>query len=36
MLKVDDMSQTEMHELLERQSFGHLGCGATTVRTSFR
>jgi nitroimidazol reductase NimA-like FMN-containing flavoprotein (pyridoxamine 5'-phosphate oxidase superfamily) len=26
MLKVEDMSQTEMHELLERQGFGHLGC----------
>jgi nitroimidazol reductase NimA-like FMN-containing flavoprotein (pyridoxamine 5'-phosphate oxidase superfamily) len=26
MLKVEDMSQPEMHELLERQSFGHLGC----------
>jgi uncharacterized protein len=26
MLKVEDMSPAEMHELLERQSFGHLGC----------
>ena len=26
MLKVEDMSHIEMHELLERQSFGHLGC----------
>jgi nitroimidazol reductase NimA-like FMN-containing flavoprotein (pyridoxamine 5'-phosphate oxidase superfamily) len=26
MLKVEDMSQAEIHELLERQSFGHLGC----------
>src|SRR5881628_1254503 len=26
MLKVEDMSHSEMHELLERQSFGHLGC----------
>ena len=26
MLKVEDMSHAEMHELLERQSFGHLGC----------
>jgi len=26
MLKVEDMSHDEMHELLERQSFGHLGC----------
>lgn len=26
MLKVEDMSQTEMRELLERQNFGHLGC----------
>jgi nitroimidazol reductase NimA-like FMN-containing flavoprotein (pyridoxamine 5'-phosphate oxidase superfamily) len=26
MLKVEDMSQSEMHELLERQSFAHLGC----------
>ena len=26
MLKVEDMSHTEMNELLERQSFGHLGC----------
>lgn len=26
MLKVADMSHDEMHELLERQSFGHLGC----------
>ena len=26
MLKVEDMSQAEMHELLERESFGHLGC----------
>jgi hypothetical protein len=26
MLKVEDMSKAEMHELLERQSFGHLGC----------
>lgn len=26
MLKVEDMSPAEMHELLERQSFAHLGC----------
>ena len=26
MLKVEDMSRAEMHELLKRQSFGHLGC----------
>lgn len=26
MLKVEDMSHDEMRELLERQSFGHLGC----------
>jgi nitroimidazol reductase NimA-like FMN-containing flavoprotein (pyridoxamine 5'-phosphate oxidase superfamily) len=26
MLKVEDMSQAEIRELLERQSFGHLGC----------
>ena len=26
MLKVEDMSHSEMHELLERQSFAHLGC----------
>ena len=26
MLKVEDMSPAEMHALLERQSFGHLGC----------
>ncbi len=26
MLKVEDMSRSEMHELLERQHFGHLGC----------
>jgi nitroimidazol reductase NimA-like FMN-containing flavoprotein (pyridoxamine 5'-phosphate oxidase superfamily) len=26
MLKVEDMSPAETHELLERQSFGHLGC----------
>lgn len=26
MLKVEDMSQAEMNQLLERQSFGHLGC----------
>jgi nitroimidazol reductase NimA-like FMN-containing flavoprotein (pyridoxamine 5'-phosphate oxidase superfamily) len=26
MLKVEDMTPAEMHELLERQSFGHLGC----------
>ena len=26
MLKVEDMSRDEMHELLKRQSFGHLGC----------
>lgn len=26
MLKVEDMSHGQMHELLERQSFGHLGC----------
>jgi len=26
MLKVEDMSEAEMRELLERQNFGHLGC----------
>ena len=26
MLKVEDMSHAEMHDLLVRQSFGHLGC----------
>ncbi|HXT61904.1 MAG TPA: pyridoxamine 5'-phosphate oxidase family protein [Pyrinomonadaceae bacterium] len=26
MLKVEDMSAAETHELLRRQSFGHLGC----------
>jgi len=26
MLKVEDIPPAEMHELLERQSFGHLGC----------
>lgn len=26
MLKVEDMSTAEMHALLQRQSFGHLGC----------
>jgi nitroimidazol reductase NimA-like FMN-containing flavoprotein (pyridoxamine 5'-phosphate oxidase superfamily) len=26
MLKVEDMSHAEMHGLLERQHFGHLGC----------
>jgi uncharacterized protein len=26
MLKVSDMSPTEMHTLLQRESFGHLGC----------
>jgi len=26
MLKVEDMSPKEMHALLERESFGHLGC----------
>ena len=26
MLKVEDMARAEMNELLERQSFGHLGC----------
>jgi uncharacterized protein len=26
MLKVEDMSPAEMHTLLERESFGHLGC----------
>lgn len=26
MLKVEDMAPAEMHELLQRQSFGHLGC----------
>lgn len=26
MLKVEDMSPTEMHALLQRESFGHLGC----------
>ena len=26
MLKVEDMSPSEMHALLQRESFGHLGC----------
>jgi uncharacterized protein len=26
MLKVEDMAPAEMHELLQRESFGHLGC----------
>jgi nitroimidazol reductase NimA-like FMN-containing flavoprotein (pyridoxamine 5'-phosphate oxidase superfamily) len=26
MLKVEDMSPTEMHALLQREGFGHLGC----------
>ena len=26
MLKVEDMSPTEMHALLQRENFGHLGC----------
>ena len=26
MLKVEDMAPVEMHALLQRQSFGHLGC----------
>ena len=26
MLKVEDMSPADMHALLERESFGHLGC----------
>src|SRR6185369_1218721 len=26
MLKVEDMSPAEMHALLRRESFGHLGC----------
>src|ERR1051325_3272413 len=26
MLKVEDMSPEEMHALLQRESFGHLGC----------
>ncbi len=26
MLKVEDMTPTEMHALLRRESFGHLGC----------
>ena len=26
MLKVEDISPAEMHALLQRQSFGHLGC----------
>jgi nitroimidazol reductase NimA-like FMN-containing flavoprotein (pyridoxamine 5'-phosphate oxidase superfamily) len=26
MLKVEDMAPAEMHELLQRASFGHLGC----------
>src|SRR5436190_24289316 len=26
MLKVEDMSPAEMHALLQRKSFGHLGC----------
>src|SRR6266446_6635576 len=28
MLKVEDMSPAEMHALLRRESFGHLGCAA--------
>src|SRR5258707_13192536 len=26
MLKVEDMSPADMHALLQRESFGHLGC----------
>ena len=26
MLKVEDMSANEMHALLQREGFGHLGC----------
>jgi len=26
MLKVEDMSPAEMHALLQREGFGHLGC----------
>lgn len=26
MLKIEDMSPSEMHSLLQRESFGHLGC----------
>ena len=26
MLRVEDMSPAEMHELLQRENFGHLGC----------
>jgi uncharacterized protein len=26
MLKIEDMAPAEMHALLQRQSFGHLGC----------
>jgi len=26
MLKIEDMSPAEMHALLQRESFGHLGC----------
>ena len=26
MLKVEDMSPADMHALLQRQNFGHLGC----------
>ncbi|SRR6266508_1517361 len=26
MLKIEDMSPSEMHALLQRESFGHLGC----------
>src|SRR3989442_2238935 len=26
MLRVEDMSPAEMHRLLQRESFGHLGC----------
>jgi hypothetical protein len=29
MLKVEDMPTAEMHTLLQRESFGHLGCAAT-------
>jgi uncharacterized protein len=30
MLKVEDMSPADMHALLRRQSFGHLGCSRDT------
>src|SRR5947208_7249542 len=30
MLKVEDMSPAEMHALLQRESFGHLGCSRDT------